>query len=62
MSVEKSAKQINNLVCGMDGCNKPVKEKVVLALGFSAGFCEHCANRLISQGLTIRAKETPHDF
>jgi hypothetical protein len=62
MRVDKSAKQINNSVCGMNGCNRPVKERVVLALDFSAGFCEHCANSLISQGLTIGAMETPHGF
>lgn len=57
MSENKPTKQINNSVCAMNGCNKPVKESLVFALGFSAGFCEHCANSLMVQGLTIRVTE-----
>lgn len=52
MNEAKPLKIVNNSVCGTEGCTKPVRENLVLALGFSAGFCEQCANRLKSQGLT----------
>jgi hypothetical protein len=60
MNEDKPPKIINNSVCGVAGCIRPVKEKVVFALGFSAGFCEDCAKKLKSQGLTTGTMVTPN--
>lgn len=48
---------VGNQICGINGCKKEANRKVEFGLGFSAGFCEHCANSLMVQGLTIRVTE-----
>jgi hypothetical protein len=53
MKENRSTKPVDNFICGMDGCTRPAKEKAVFSLGFSAGFCEHCANRLRNKGIDI---------
>jgi hypothetical protein len=48
---EQGQKSIKNLVCGFNECNKPSTRKIVFRFGFSAGFCNECAELLIRQGL-----------
>jgi hypothetical protein len=48
---------VRNPVCGGNGCNRDVKKRVDFELGFSAGFCEDCAERLKQQGLTAKVTD-----
>ena len=48
---------VGNPVCGSNGCNKAVEAKVDFELGFSAGFCKGCAERLKQQGLTVKVTD-----
>jgi hypothetical protein len=48
---------VGNRICGSNGCNKDAKRKVDFELGFSAGFCKNCAERLQQQGLTIKVTD-----
>jgi hypothetical protein len=44
-------KEVDNLLCGTRACTRPVKRKVFFSIGFSANFCEECANVLIHDNI-----------
>jgi hypothetical protein len=48
---------VGNPVCGSNGCNKAVKTMVDFELGFSAGFCKDCVERLKQQGLAFKVTD-----
>ena len=48
---------VGNRTCGTKGCNKAAKIKVDFELGFSAGFCKDCAERLKQQRLAIKVTD-----
>ena len=50
---EIKIKQVDNLVCGTSGCTRPAKRKVFFSIGFSANFCEECANVLMHDNIGI---------
>jgi hypothetical protein len=50
---EVKIKEVDNLLCGTSGCTKPAKTKVFFSIGFSAKFCEECANVLIHDNIGI---------
>jgi hypothetical protein len=51
---EVKIKEVDNLVCGTSGCTRPAKRKVFFSsIGFSANFCEECANVLMHDNIGI---------
>jgi hypothetical protein len=50
---ELKIKEVDNLLCGISGCTRPAKRKVFFSIGFSANFCEECANVLIHDNIGI---------
>ena len=50
---EVKIKEVDNLVCGTSGCTRPAKRKVFFSIGFSANFCEECANVLTRDNIGI---------
>jgi hypothetical protein len=47
----KPQKSIDNIICGFNGCAKPATMKITFQLGFSARFCDKCADFMIREGL-----------
>jgi hypothetical protein len=52
MSIYKR-KSLKNKRCGSSECDNPSKKRVLFSLGFSASFCEKCAEELIRNKLGI---------
>jgi hypothetical protein len=52
---------VGNRICGSNNCNREAKRKVEFGLGFSAGFCNDCADDLMRQGLTKKVTDIIHD-
>ena len=46
-------KTIWNKKCGSNKCDSPANRKVLFSLGFSAFFCEKCADELIRNNLGV---------
>jgi hypothetical protein len=50
---EFKIKELHNILCGSIGCTRPAKRKVLFSIGFSANFCEECANVLMHDNIGI---------
>lgn len=50
-------KKIKNRICATTNCNNPVISRIIFSLGFSAGFCTQCSDRLVTEGLGIREQK-----
>lgn len=46
-------KSIGNKKCGSNKCDNQVNRRVLFSLGFSASFCEKCADELIRNNLGV---------
>lgn len=46
-------KSLGNKKCGSNKCDNPVNRRVLFSLGFSASFCEKCADELIRNNLGV---------
>jgi len=51
---QEEQKFIRNRICAFTGCTKLATTRVTTQLGFSAKFCDKCADRMISEGLGKR--------
>jgi hypothetical protein len=51
-------KSIRNKRCGSKKCDKPVSRRILFSLGFSASFCEKCADELIQNNLGTEQRHT----
>lgn len=51
-------KSLRNKKCGSSKCDNPGKKRVLFSLGFSAFFCEKCANELIRNNLGVEEGHT----
>jgi hypothetical protein len=52
--LEREQKSIRNQICGVNKCNKPATKLIIFPLGFSAKFCNECADFLIKKGMGKR--------
>jgi hypothetical protein len=46
---ELKVNNIDNLLCGANGCNKAANRKLFFSVGFSANFCAEHAEELIQE-------------
>lgn len=48
-------KEITNTVCGKKNCSIQATTKIIFPLGFSAGFCNKCADDIVHLGIGTRS-------
>jgi hypothetical protein len=46
-------KSLRNKRCGSSRCDNPARKRILFSLGFSASFCEKCADELIRNNLGV---------
>jgi hypothetical protein len=46
-------KSLKNKRCGSSRCDNPARKRILFSLGFSASFCEKCADELIRNNLGV---------
>jgi hypothetical protein len=51
-------KLLRNKRCGSSKCDNPARKRVSFSLGFSASFCEKCADELIQNNLGVEEVHT----
>jgi hypothetical protein len=50
---ELKVNNIDNLLCGANGCNKAANRKLFFSVGFFANFCAECAEDLIQEEIGV---------
>jgi hypothetical protein len=49
-------RQVNNKICGAIRCSAAATRIIILSVGFSAYFCERCANELVNIGIGVEGR------
>jgi hypothetical protein len=44
-------KKVHNDACGVSGCNLAASKRVLFSVGFSASFCDKCADELVTSNI-----------
>lgn len=51
--MSNSTKPINNAICAYRSCENKSTRRLFLALGFSALFCDKCAEKILANNLAV---------